>query len=279
MSDRGYGYYPDEGGLYSGGLVTGGGLKSFRKGKPGTNESVLYVPSLTWGIRKLQRAGTGERLKNTKWWGFMQKALEQAKREYLASMTEAERAKYVENQKRQLAAKERKMLKMNLVRDTLEKLKGKDMRQTAMRIAEALKLEGNPKTRILRSALMILYPDLKNLDKEQRKMQLKDYRVRQLVSIPRAYKKEHVPKSYIGFEKSIKVDEEALSERISELEGQLEILKKAKEEIEQPPTPATTPRPATELGNLLRTRRTTTRTRATETKTKTKAKPKEEAPK
>jgi hypothetical protein len=155
--DRGYGYYPqEEGGLYTAGLLTGGGLKSFRKGKPGSEDSKV-VPSLTWGIKKLQREGTGARLKQSRWWQFMQAALEEARKKYVASMSDAEYAEYLDRQKRQLEAKDYKRKKIELVRSTLEKLKGKTKEATAKNIAKALKIEGNPKTRVLRAAMMILY--------------------------------------------------------------------------------------------------------------------------
>jgi hypothetical protein len=185
--EEGYGYYPDEGGLYTAGLLTEGGLKSFRQGLGGPS-----VPSLTWGIKKLQREGTGQRLKNTKWWGFMQKALDQARQEYLASMSEAERARYLESKRKQLAQKERKQAKINLVRAALEKLKGKDAQETAKNIAEALKIEGNAKTRILRAALMILYPSLRTLSEDERREKLKDFKVRKFIKVPRSIKVEAI---------------------------------------------------------------------------------------
>jgi hypothetical protein len=89
----GYGYYEEEGGLLTGGtntniggLITGGGIRSFRQGKRGPT-----VPSLTWGIKKLAREGTGERLKKTKWWDFMQKAIQDVKKKCLASLSQSER--------------------------------------------------------------------------------------------------------------------------------------------------------------------------------------------
>jgi hypothetical protein len=217
----GYGYYDEEGGLFTGGLITGAGLKGFRQGIGGPS-----VPSLTWGIKKLQREGTGQKLKNSKWWGFMQKALDQARQEYLASMTDEERARYLESKKKQLAQKERKQARINLVRAALEKLKGKDAQETAKNIAEALKIEGNAKTRVLRAALMVLYPDLRNLSKDERHEKLKEFKVRKFVSVPR---KKYKARSYIGFDNPVTINKEAINKRIEELEEQIERLEEAKE--------------------------------------------------
>jgi hypothetical protein len=119
----GYGYYEEEGGLLTGGrntnkggLITGGGIRSFRQGKRGPT-----VPSLTWGIKKLAREGTGERLKQTKWWKFMQDAIQDAKKRYLASLKPEEREKYLENKARQEIQKERREAKKKLVLDYLQK--------------------------------------------------------------------------------------------------------------------------------------------------------------
>jgi hypothetical protein len=218
--DEGYGYYPDEGGLYTAGLLTGGGLKGFRQGIGGPS-----VPSLTWGIKKLQREGTGQRLKNTKWWGFMQKALEQARQEYLASMTDAERAKYLESKRKQLAQKERKRAKIELVRAALEKLKGNTVEETAKNIAEALKIEGNPKTRVLRAALTVLYLALKDKDDEGR-MKVRQFKFKGLVKVPR---KKYKGRSYIGFDNPVTINREAINQKIEELEEQLEKLEELKE--------------------------------------------------
>jgi hypothetical protein len=227
MSDRGYGYYPEEeGGLYTAGLLTGSGLKSFRKGKPKKGEPSVTVPSLTWSIKRLQRSGRGEKLKNSKWWGFMQAALEDARAKYLASMSPDEKDRYLENQKKQLEAKERKKAKMVLVRDALEELKGNTKEETAKNIAEALKMEGNPNTRILRSAMGILYPELKkNRDNKGGYPDLKPYKFKGVVTLPR---KKYKTKSYIGFEKPIKVDEKAIDDEIDRLKTIIEKLQVAK---------------------------------------------------
>jgi len=232
MSDRGYGYYPEEeGGLYAAGLLTGAGLKSFRKGNPRKGEPTVTVPSLTWGISRLGRAGRGEKLKNSKWWGFMQAALEDARAKYLASMTPDEKEKYLANRKKQLEAKERKKAKVALVRNALEELKGKTKEETAKNIAEALKMEGNPKTRVLRSAMAILYPELKkNRDNKGRYPDLKPYKFKGLVKIPR---KKYKTASYIGFEKPITVDEKAINDEIERLKGRIEKLQIAKATIEE----------------------------------------------
>jgi hypothetical protein len=233
MSDRGYGYYPEEeGGLYAAGLLTGAGLKSFRKGNPRKGEPVRSVPSLTWGISRLGREGRGEKLKNSKWWGFMQAALEDARAKYLASMSEEEKTKYLENRKKQLEAKERKKAKIALVRNALEELKGKTKEETAKRIAEALKMEGNPKTRVLRSAMAILYPELKkNRDNKGRYTDLNQYKIRGLVSVPRKKYKTH---SYIGIpDRPFKPNEKAINDEIERLKAEIEKLQVAKEKAKE----------------------------------------------
>jgi hypothetical protein len=223
MTTRGYGYYPEEeGGLYTAGLLTGGGLKSFREGKPKKGEKTVSVPSLTWGISRLQRAGRGAQLKNTKWWGFMQKALEEAREKYLASLTEEEKQKYLAGKRRQLVAKDRKAQKLELFRSVLQELKGDTKEKTAENIAKALLQEGNPKTRVLRSAMAILYPDLKQQrDNKGGYPALKQYKVKGLIHVPRGKLKGT---SYIGFKNPIKTDEEKINRRIEKLEGIIEKL-------------------------------------------------------
>jgi hypothetical protein len=232
MSDRGYGYYPEEeGGLYTAGLLTGGGLKSFREGKPKKGVPTVSVPSLTWGISRLQRVGRGAQLKNTKWWGFMQKALEEAREKYLASLTEEEKKKYLAGKKKQLEAKDKKVQKLELVRKALEGLKGDTKEKTAENIAKALLKEGNPKTRVLRSAMAILYPELKEKrDNKGGYPALKQYKVKGLIHVPR---KKPKGTSYIGFKNPIKVDEEKINERLERLEEVIERMIEHKEPKEE----------------------------------------------
>jgi hypothetical protein len=188
---RGYGYYPDE---EEGGLLTGGGLKSFRKGLRGPS-----VPSLTWGIRKLAREGTGERLKKSKWWGFMQKALQQAREDYKNSLTEEEKARYEERREKQQSQKERREAKKKIVLNALQKLKARTKEDTAANIARALRQEGNLNVRVLRAAMKVLYPELRKLSKEELHEEMKKYTVRGY-TIPPKERYKYKGTSYIGFE-------------------------------------------------------------------------------
>jgi hypothetical protein len=240
----GYGYYEEEeegkGGLLlpllaggntnTGGLITGGGIRSFRQGKRGPT-----VPSLTWGIKKLAREGTGERLKNTAWWKFMQDAIQEAKKKYLASLKPDELQKYLENKAKQEIQKERREVKKKLVLDYLQKLKGRNRLETSDKIASALKMEGNPNVRVLRAAIKILYPELRQMKEEDLKEEMKKYSVRGY-TIPPRERYKYKGTTAIGFEEGKtlkKVGKDVIAARVEQLRPQVEeLIKRARREVQ-----------------------------------------------
>jgi hypothetical protein len=140
-------------------------------------------------------------------------------------MTDEERARYLESKRKQLAQKERKKARIEMVRAALEKLKGNTVEETAKNIAEALKIEGNPKTRVLRAALTVLYPALKDKDDEGR-MKVRQFKFKGLVKVPR---KKYKGRSYIGFDNPVTINREEIDKKIEQLEEQIEKLEEAKE--------------------------------------------------
>jgi hypothetical protein len=219
----GYGYYDEEGGI-----LTGGGLKSFRQGKRGPS-----VPSLTWGIKKLSRAERPLSTNQQLWRKLMLGAIDAAKQEYLKNLSPTDRDKYLASKAKQQLQKERREAKKKLVLKYLQKLKGPNMQATADNIAAALKQEGNPNVRVLRAAMKILYPEIRNLPKEEREQKLREFTVRGF-TIPPRLRYKYKPSSAIGFDKSFSgIQKEEIDERIEVLRGQLEDLLKKKEEVIQ----------------------------------------------
>jgi len=217
----GYGYYDEEGGI-----LTGGGLRSFRQGKRGPS-----VPSLTWGIKKLSRAERPLTDNQKLWRKLMLGAIDAAKQEYLKSLSPAAREKYLASKAKQQLQKERREAKKKLVLEYLQKLKGSNMQATADNIATALKQEGNPNVRVLRAAMKILYPEIRNLPKEEREQKLREFTVRGF-TIPPRLRYKYKPTSAIGFDTTFSgIQKEEIDERIEELRGQLEALLKKKEEV------------------------------------------------
>jgi len=168
MSERGYGYYPEEGGLYTAGLLTGGGLKYFKA------EGKRY-PSMTWGIKKIinmermkkirEKEEEKERKGKKTWRQVFNKyvipVIKQAKEEYERNLTGPELEAYRKREQERLKRKEREKENIELIENILDELKGNNPQQAALNLAKVLIYEGNPDDRIFRAIMGYLYPQLK----------------------------------------------------------------------------------------------------------------------
>ena len=181
MSERGYGYYPEEGGLYTAGLLTGGGsykaglltgggLRSFREGKQ-------RYPSLVWGIKKLQNMERMKKIrekeeekerKGKKTWrqvfnDYVIPAIKQAKEEYKRNLTGPELEAYRKREQERERRKKQKAEDMRLVDITFnDYLKDENsIERTKKNVSDALAQEGVYNDKIFRRIMGYLFPNLK----------------------------------------------------------------------------------------------------------------------
>jgi hypothetical protein len=141
--------------------------------------------------------------------------------------------KYLENKARQQIQKERREAKKKLVLDYLQKLKGRNRLETSDRIAAALRREGNPNVRVLRAAIKILYPELRQMKPQDLAQEMKKYSVRGY-TIPPRERYKYKGESALGFERALgKVRREDIAERAQQLLPQVEeLIKKARREVQ-----------------------------------------------
>jgi hypothetical protein len=208
----GYGYYGEEGeSLYAPqgqGLLTGGGTRSFAifdrsqlQGKSRAERLKIIrqakkVPALAWGIRKWNRKEIAARKKNP-WLDFVREKLRALGEEYRKGLPPEKLAAYEARKKKAEEAKTKKLEKIQIVKQYLESLKGKNPRETAMYIADALAREGTANARLLRTAMKLVYPELYgNLKGKQLTEAMKDFTVRGAPKYakPRSAMETFVPK-------------------------------------------------------------------------------------
>jgi hypothetical protein len=139
-----------------------------------------------------------------------------------------------ENKARQEIQKERREAKKKIVLDYLQKLKGRNRLETADKIAAALRTEGNPNVRVLRAALKILYPELRQMTEQDLAEEMKKYSVRGY-TIPPRERYKYKGATAIGFEKALgKIRKEDIAARAEQLRAEAEeLIKKARRGAQQ----------------------------------------------
>ena len=210
----GYGYYGDES-LYAPqgqgeGLLTGGGTRSFavfdrsqlaglsRADRLRVIRQAKKVPALAWGIRKWNRKEIAAKKANP-WLDFIRPKLQELAQQYRDKelKTPKQKEDYEKRKKKAEEAKTKKLEKIQIVKQYLESLKGKNPRETAMYIADALAREGTANARLLRTAMKLVYLELYgNLKGKQLTEAMKDFTVRGAPKYakPRSAMETFVPK-------------------------------------------------------------------------------------
>jgi hypothetical protein len=193
----GYGYYGEE--PEGEGLLTGGGTRSFaifdRSKLRGLSRAERLkiirqapkVPALAWGIKRWNFEHRAKNRKDNKWMQIVREAIQKASEQYRNTLPDDQKKAYDARKVKAEAAKRRKMDKIQIVKNYLESLKGRNPQETAMNITNALAREGTVNVRLLRTAMRLLYPErYGNLKGKQLSEAMKPFTIRGAPRYPRA---------------------------------------------------------------------------------------------